>query len=49
MLVESDDRTGGAGIRILIENHRRFVGFDLAPKKHLGDQVVHSQVGLMEP
>lgn len=49
MLMKSDDRTGRTGVGIFVQNDGGKVGVDLDAKYLFDDQLIHGQVGLMQP
>jgi hypothetical protein len=49
MQVEGDDRAGRGGIGVLAQDDRRDVVADLAPDQALEHELVHAEVGLVQP
>lgn len=49
MQVESDQGAGGSGIGIAVQHNGGFVFRSEVTEQALGDQLVHVDVGLMQP
>ncbi len=47
--MKSDDRAGRGGVGKLIQNHRCVVWRGVAPQQFSANQLVHGQIGLMQP
>lgn len=47
--MKGDDRAGGCGIGEFVEDDRRFVGACFVAEQTAADQLIHGDIGLMQP